>query len=39
VLAEHYRLVLVAAGMLAEKVSKPAEALGAMGNLRPELWC
>jgi len=37
VLAEHYRLVLVAAGMLAEKVSKPAEALEAMGNLRPDL--
>ncbi len=37
VLAEHFRLVLAAASMLAEKVCKPAEVLEAMERLRPDL--
>lgn len=36
-LAEHYRLTLAAAGMLAEKVSQPEEALMAMQNLHPDI--
>ncbi len=37
VLAEHYRLTLEAAGMLAEKVCHPQETLAAMQNLHPDL--
>lgn len=36
-LAEHYRLVLAAGGMLAEKVCQPQDALPAMESLRPDL--
>lgn len=37
VLAEHYRLTLEAAGMLAEKVCRPQETLAAMQHLNPDL--
>lgn len=37
VLAEHYRLTLAAAGMLAEKVCAPEKVLTAMQELRPDL--
>ncbi|MCF7964866.1 MAG: diguanylate cyclase [Methylobacter tundripaludum] len=37
VLAEHYRLTLKAAGMLAEKVCRPEETLAAMQSLNPDL--
>lgn len=37
VLAEHYRLTLEAAGMLAEKVCRPQETLAAMQHLHPDL--
>lgn len=37
VLAEHYRLTLASAGMLAEKVSHPSEALTAMQDLQPDI--
>jgi len=37
VLAEHYRLTLEAAGMLAEKVCRPQETLTAMHDLHPDL--
>jgi diguanylate cyclase (GGDEF)-like protein len=37
VLAEHYRLVLAAAGLLAERVCQPEEVLAAMETLRPDL--
>ena len=36
-LAEHYRLTLVSAGMLAEKVCQPKEALMAMQDLHPDI--
>lgn len=37
VLAEHYRLTLVNAGMLAEKVCEPHKVLDVMQKLRPDL--
>lgn len=37
ILAEHYRLTLEAAGMLAEKVCRPQETLAAMQDLHPDL--
>ncbi|MGZ8159056.1 MAG: diguanylate cyclase [Methylobacter sp.] len=37
VLAEHYRLTLEAAGMIAQKVCDPQETLAAMQNLHPDL--
>ena len=37
VLAEHYRLTLEAAGMLAEKVCRPQETLAALQHLHPDL--
>lgn len=37
VLAEYYRLTLVAAGMLAEKVCRPRDALAAMQTLHPDI--
>ena len=37
VLAEHYRLALSAAGMLAEKVGHPDEVLAVLERLRPDL--
>ncbi len=37
ILAEHYRLTLEAAGMLAEKVCHPQETLAAMQDLHPDL--
>ncbi len=37
VLAEHYRLILEAAGMLVEKVCRPQETLAVMQNLNPDL--
>jgi len=37
VLAEHYRLTLAAAGMLAERVSSPAMVLDAMTKLNPDI--
>lgn len=37
VLAEHYRLTLASAGMLAEKVCQPKEVLTAMQNLHPDI--
>jgi diguanylate cyclase (GGDEF)-like protein len=37
VLAEHYRLTLAAAGLLAEKVCQPENVLEAMQQLRPDL--
>ncbi|MFI3156541.1 MAG: diguanylate cyclase [Methylococcaceae bacterium] len=37
VLAEHYRLTLEAAGMLAEKVCRPQETLAVMQDLHPDL--
>ncbi len=36
-LAEHYRLTLIAAGMLAEKVCEPNEVLTVMQGLHPDL--
>lgn len=37
VLAEHYRLVLAAAGILAEKICRPEDTLKAMESLNPDL--
>ena len=37
ILAEHYRLTLEAAGMLAEKVCRPQETLAALQHLHPDL--
>jgi diguanylate cyclase (GGDEF)-like protein len=37
VLAEHYRLILEAAGMLAQKVCRPQETLTVMHDLNPDL--
>ncbi len=37
VLAEHYRLTLASAGMLAEKISQPREVLTAMQKLQPDI--
>ncbi len=37
VLAEHYRLTLASAGMLAEKVCQPKEVLTVMQNLHPDI--
>lgn len=37
VLAEHYRLTLEAAGMIAQKVCDPQDTLAAMQNLHPDL--
>ena len=37
VLAEHYRLALAAAGMIAAKVCNPAQVLAAMDHLNPDL--
>jgi diguanylate cyclase (GGDEF)-like protein len=37
ILAEHYKLTLIAAGMLAEKVCQPKEVLTAMQNLHPDV--
>ena len=37
VLAEHYRLTLSIAGMLAQHVSRPADVLEAMDELNPDL--
>lgn len=36
-LAEHYRLTLAAAGMLAERVSQPAEVMPALNSLHPDV--
>lgn len=36
-LAEHYRLTLKAAGMLAERVSQPGAVMPALQNLRPDV--
>lgn len=37
ILAEHYRLTLSAAGILAEKVCAPQDVLAALANLNPDL--
>lgn len=37
VLAEHYRLTLAAAGLLAQRVAQPSQVLQAMEDLRPDL--
>lgn len=37
ILAEHYRLTLASAGMLAEKISQPGEVLAAMQKLQPDI--
>lgn len=37
ILAEHYRLTLIAAGMLAEKVCRPNEVLTVMRDLHPDV--
>lgn len=37
VLAEHYRLTLAAAGLLAQRVAQPSQVLQAMEELRPDL--
>lgn len=37
ILAEHYRLTLIAAGMLAEKVCRPNEVLAVMRELHPDV--
>lgn len=36
-LSEHYRSILVSAGMLAEKVSQPKQVLTVMQNLQPDI--